>query len=212
MQISPAAGSGGSTPVVTSCFGGGEASDTKETRTHEHPDKIESEKVEVNQKSELVAVSVIEVNDLQCATGQDPEMGFTRNEARRSKSRMRAYFRRCKEAITGSHHSNSGQNATILEANPSNGDDVSIASTIASSHEPVSQTPIWSADQKAFEDAYATTTITSFKEEPIDLLTDNLASLTEIDQSIIADVVNESGIILNVNDIVQQSQEVRINL
>lgn len=52
---------------------------------------------------------------------------LTRNETRRSKSKVRSYLRRCKEVITGHHHSHNQE-----------GIDHSLSS-IASSHEPVIQ-------------------------------------------------------------------------
>lgn len=53
---------------------------------------------------------------------------LTRNETRRSKSKVRSYLRRCKEAITGHHHPQHNQEIT----------DHGLCS-IASSHEPVTQ-------------------------------------------------------------------------
>lgn len=53
---------------------------------------------------------------------------LTRNETRRSKSKVRSYLRRCKEAITGHHQPQHNQEIT----------DHGLCS-IASSHEPVTQ-------------------------------------------------------------------------
>lgn len=65
---------------------------------------------------------------------------LTRNETRRSKSKVRSYLRRCKEVITGHHHHHQQQSQSQEDScklSVTDGDHV--LRSISSSHEPVIQ-------------------------------------------------------------------------
>lgn len=105
--------------------------------------RIESESVNESEQSSQRTVIV----DMERAMAKRMDLErapLTRNETRRSKSKVRSYLRRCKEVITGHHHNQANIGGKMPMADVCGGDDGPLPSAtriISLPHEPVSQRP-----------------------------------------------------------------------